>query len=105
MTTDLAAIEKRLKERRDYLNRALHQIEDTLDEPPSKDFEDRATERETDEVMESLGNTGLVEIRQIDAALARIADGTYGVCVACGEDIAPERLELVPHAARCRNCA
>ena len=104
MTINPDQFADRLRKRRDYLNRALHDIEDTLDQPPSKDFEDRATERESDEVMESLGNSGLAEIRQIDAALARIDDGTFGVCVACGEDISPERLEIVPHAARCRKC-
>ena len=45
MTIDLEHFEKRLRERRDYLNRSLHQIEDALDEPPSKDFEERASER------------------------------------------------------------
>jgi RNA polymerase-binding transcription factor DksA len=41
----------------------------------------------------------------IDAALSRVADGSYGICVNCGEQISEARLEAVPHAARCRNCA
>ncbi|MEM8850238.1 MAG: TraR/DksA C4-type zinc finger protein, partial [Pseudomonadota bacterium] len=44
-------------------------------------------------------------IRAIDAALARIAAGTYGICVKCGADISPERLVAVPTAALCRTCA
>ena len=46
-----------------------------------------------------------IEIRQIDAALARIKDKEYGYCVECGEEIKPERLELHPTASRCLECA
>lgn len=105
MTIDVDQFAERLRRRRAYLTRSVHEIEESLDESPSKDFEERATEREGDEVMESLGNMDLSEIRQIDAALERIEEGIFGLCVACGDDISPERLEAVPHAARCRNCA
>ena len=40
-------------------------------------------------------------LSEIEAALGRIDDGTYGLCVSCGKPIAPERLEAVPYAARC----
>ncbi len=96
-----ARLEKRLRE----LESRLDTIEHDLDEPVAKDFEERATEREGDEVLEGLGASGLAEIRMIRAALGRIEDGVYGDCVACGEPISDERLDAVPHAARCRNCA
>ncbi|MGI9379849.1 MAG: TraR/DksA family transcriptional regulator [Methyloligellaceae bacterium] len=41
----------------------------------------------------------------IQVALDRIANGTYGICVSCEQPISTERLEAVPHASRCRNCA
>jgi DnaK suppressor protein len=44
------------------------------------------------------------EIRDIDAALLRIADGSYGVCSDCGGDIPIERLKAYPTAKRCRPC-
>ena len=94
-----------LHERKAWLEKSLDQIEETLDTQPSKDFEDRATEREGDEVLESLGTAELTELKQINAALGRVEDGTFGVCVNCGEDISAERLKVIPHAARCRNCA
>jgi RNA polymerase-binding transcription factor DksA len=43
-------------------------------------------------------------IEEIDAALDRIGAGTYGTCVHCGGDIAPERLEFRPFAAGCVSC-
>jgi len=44
------------------------------------------------------------EIRQIDAALIRMAEGSYGGCVDCGDEIPVERLKAYPIATRCRRC-
>ena len=44
------------------------------------------------------------ELQAVDAALARIADGTYGACVECGEPIPYARLAAYPTAARCIAC-
>src|SRR5438034_3962511 len=43
-------------------------------------------------------------LRQIRRALARIADGSYGVCLHCEEDISPKRMNAVPWAAFCIKC-
>jgi len=102
---DVNQFETRLRKRLRDLNTRLSGVEAELDQPADADFEERATEREGDEVLESLGNAGLLEIRMIQAALGRIADGTFGECVACGEPISEERMNAVPHAARCRRCA
>jgi DnaK suppressor protein len=45
------------------------------------------------------------ELRQIEDALQRMADGRYGYCVTCGENIAPDRLEGDPTAELCADCA
>ncbi len=44
-------------------------------------------------------------LAQIAAALARMVDGAYGVCAACGAQIAPSRLAALPYATRCVTCA
>ena len=46
----------------------------------------------------------LAELTEVDAALARISDGSYGECVDCGVDIAPARLFAYPAARRCIAC-
>ena len=46
-----------------------------------------------------------LELRKIDAALARIDAGDYGWCVRCGEEIAAERLRLDPAVPVCIDCA
>ena len=43
-------------------------------------------------------------LRQINRALGRIADGSYGVCLHCEEDISPKRVNAVPWAAYCIKC-
>ncbi len=96
---------KRLTKRLNELEARLGKIEHDLDETPSPDFEERASERENDEVLEGLGSSDLAEIRMIRAALDRMDEGEYGYCVTCGEPIAEERLEIVPHAAKCARCA
>src|SRR5258706_12016887 len=44
------------------------------------------------------------EIRQIDEALARLAEGSYGVCQDCESEIGEERLEIQPFATECVPC-
>ena len=94
-----------LLKRRAELIGEMEEIEDKLDDEPPKDWEDRASERQGDEVLEAMGQHDLDELRQIDAALARIADGTYGICVRCGEAISSERLEVLPQTPLCKLCA
>jgi DnaK suppressor protein len=46
----------------------------------------------------------LSELRGLEAARARLAQGTYGVCAVCGGDIGFERLRANPTAVRCVDC-
>jgi len=46
-----------------------------------------------------------VELQRIDSALKRLEAGDYGVCVRCGEEIAPARLGFDPAATVCVDCA
>ena len=43
-------------------------------------------------------------VRQIDGALQRMDNGTYGICQRCGKPINPERLEAFPYVAFCIDC-
>jgi RNA polymerase-binding transcription factor DksA len=58
-----------------------------------------------DDVAVSRAASLLRTIEDIDAALARIAAGSYGRCVHCGTDIPEERLELRPFATGCVACS
>jgi RNA polymerase-binding protein DksA len=66
---------------------------------------DTATEtydRELDYTLEENSEQILAEI---DAALKRIEEGTYGICTNRGEEISEERLEALPWATLCIDCA
>jgi RNA polymerase-binding protein DksA len=102
---DLAHYRQRLEARLDELTRRLHTIEHDLDQPVSPNWDEAAAEREDDEALEELGAEGLKEVRAIRAALARLEAGSYGTCAECGGDIAIARLDAVPHAALCSECA
>jgi RNA polymerase-binding transcription factor DksA len=102
---DVEKYEQVLKARMAELDERLHNIEAELDSHQSKDWEELAVEREEDEVLEGIGTSGLAEIERIRAALARIEAGEFGVCVRCGEEISPERLDVLPATPFCRNCA
>jgi RNA polymerase-binding transcription factor DksA len=103
--TSIEARKAQLEARLAELAARLQRIETELDQPVSEDFSEQATEREDEEVLEDLGAAGLQEIRMIEAALDRIANGTYGTCVSCGDPISDARLDIVPQAPRCRSCA
>ena len=57
---DVSHYETVLRDRLAELENRLAEVEAELDQPVDADFEDRATERESDEVLESLGHSGLL---------------------------------------------
>ncbi len=94
-------LDKRLAD----LKARMVEIDAELDTHQAKDWEEMATEREGDEVLEDLGLSAQSEIRMIEAALGRMEAGEYGDCVQCGDRISEERLDLIPATPFCRNCA
>jgi DnaK suppressor protein len=110
MALDIAKAEKALKKEREQL---IHQL-DELGAAESGDlrsdidfggsFADAASvTAERTEVL------GLVEslksqLDDVDAALAHIEAGSYGVCASCGGDISEDRLEFRPASILCVDC-
>ena len=78
---------------------------DIKHEDMSSDWTEQATERENDEVLESLGNASEQELAMINQALQRIDSGDYFSCSACGENIPEPRLQSLPFTTHCVNCA
>ncbi|MDO9527332.1 MAG: TraR/DksA C4-type zinc finger protein [Gemmobacter sp.] len=103
--TSIADRKAQLIARLNELTARLDTIEAELESHHAKDWDDLATEREEDEVLEGMGLSGQQEIRKIKAALDRIADGDYGFCTKCGAEILSERLDVLPYTPFCRNCA
>jgi RNA polymerase-binding protein DksA len=102
--SDFDFAKQALKTRREELAARVSSIDATLQAPLSADFEEQAGDLEGQEQLERLEASALKELGAIDAALGRIAAGTYGICVKCGEPIARKRLEAVPTATTCVVC-
>lgn len=102
--SDFDFAKQALKTRREELAARVSSINATLQAPLSADFEEQAGDLEGQEQLERLEASALKELGAIDAALGRIAAGTYGICVKCGEPIARKRLEAVPTATTCVAC-
>ena len=98
-------IAEELKTRLSELTGRLAEIDSELRKPLSADSEERATDLENQDALEGIKSSEIQEVHQIQGALRRIAEGTYGVCVQCGADIDPKRLEALPIATRCISCA
>ncbi len=91
---------------KDDASRRISAIDrDIRHEGMSADWAEQATERENDEVLESLGNSAEQELIMINSALKRIDAGDYFHCSLCGEDIPAARLELLPFSSHCVSCA
>ncbi len=69
------------------------------------DSKEQAGQLENREVLDAIANEATAEIDDIRAALARMEDGSYGVCSSCGEVIDERRLAARPYAVDCINCA
>jgi RNA polymerase-binding transcription factor DksA len=106
-TTLHATLRDRLQEERDRL---LDQLRQMGVGPGGKlDFDDGFADSgqvtaERGEV-EALGRTLLDALREIEDALGKFDTGTYGLCESCGNQIAEARLEAMPAARLCINCA
>lgn len=102
---DTEKIKNQLKDRLRELGARIDEIEDDLRATPNTDWDDRASETEQDEMLEALESSALAEVTEIKAALRRLRDGIHGVCAICGNDIAAARLDALPYATRCIDCA
>ncbi|HUY27769.1 MAG TPA: TraR/DksA family transcriptional regulator [Candidatus Binataceae bacterium] len=68
------------------------------------DTYDLASEERDREINFILSDRERVKVKQIDDALARLEDRTYGVCESCGLEVAEERLSAMPFTRLCRDC-
>jgi DnaK suppressor protein len=68
------------------------------------DIGDMSANTYSRDVLLNLSEGQRQKIRDIDAALDRLAQGEYGICVRCGDDIAERRMEVRPFSRYCIEC-
>lgn len=101
----LEKIKSQLVQRQIELSQNIENLsQEELTDKQVMDSADEAMSLSMEKLQSSLEKTEIDELRMIDQALKRIEKGEYGVCIDCGEFIAPQRLEYYPYAARCIVC-
>lgn len=98
-------VRQQLEVQRDRLERRVRTVEADLRAAHDDDWAERAIEIENDAVLEGLDASSRLELEAIRSALARLEDGTYGICSTCGKPIGERRLKAVPTATTCLTCA
>jgi DnaK suppressor protein len=95
-----------LVKRRELINGVrganVKSLESTSDE--IQDIADQASSAYTKEFLLSIGDAERRTLKQVDEALYKIRQETYGLCEACGEMISERRLEALPFARLCIAC-
>jgi RNA polymerase-binding transcription factor DksA len=81
----------------------LHQQEETLKVKLAR-FMDLASTPQKGFMAQYIDFKKRWSMPMIKQALSRIENGTYGICITCGEEIPIKRLQAVPGACRCTNC-
>ena len=98
---------KKLLKKKEELHRMVSKTEQygrEVDEDSSQDVADKAASSYTKEFLFSHSSSERSIMQLVGEALARVDDGTFGVCVACENSIQPRRLEAVPWTRYCISC-
>lgn len=92
------SILKSLADQTDEMKSLIKPIESGDEADVASDVIDRT-------MLDALGAQDSLRLQQIDAALERIRNGKYGICLGCNQEIPQARLEALPYAFLCVNCA
>jgi DnaK suppressor protein len=102
---DLNAIKKELHERKLALEQELTQLySEKFSDDQVQDPGDQALTSTMESLRSSLQDSRIDEHNRIVKAIKMIDEGTYGICIDCGQAISPKRLSLYPDATRCISC-
>jgi DnaK suppressor protein len=111
MTVTYDELRKRLEEEKEHLTKQLEHLQAGAASPseiregsPFGKKEEGATETYELEKRLALEKKAREGISEVDRALQKIEQGTYGLCDQCGQPIDIARLEALPHVSLCLNC-
>jgi RNA polymerase-binding protein DksA len=110
-SAEITRFRDRLRTRDQELRRAIHAALVNNEDKTYAEVAGRVLDAGEESVADALADARILEMQKeaaeqadVVAALARISNGSYGVCVDCGDDIGVKRLEAYPTAKRCIRC-
>ena len=101
--TEISKFRKILDGRDTELSVSTRRRDAVVIEQSAEELERALAASEREVAMHNLENES-VKLREARAALRRIDEGAYGICLECDEPISPKRLAAVPAAALCIRC-
>ena len=95
-----------LEKKKQIITELLRDNEDYsgLSDESMGDLVDQAYKMAEKDLIFGMSQNEKATLEMIDAALERIAAGTFGVCVGCNNEIETKRLEIMPYAIKCIKC-
>jgi DnaK suppressor protein len=95
-----------LKERQDLLQEVSNSYETCreIGQDGVPDIGDMSSVAYSRDVLFNVSETQRQRINDIDVALEQIEKGEYGICMGCGEEISPRRMEVRPFSRYCIEC-
>ena len=103
--TDHSAIKIKLLDKQQELSDRIKATQATEGHEVKEGLDSNAQLWEVSEVRDGLDDEAATELNQINEALARLDAGEYGFCKSCGNEIGAMRLEALPYATLCIDCA
>lgn len=98
-------VRKHLLAAKAELEKRVTMIHDQARKPLDPDSAEQAAQLGNVEVVSALETEAIEELANIEAALRRLDDGSYGICASCGEEIGEQRLAVRPASFECVDCA
>ena len=106
---DLDAVRRELEARRDNTRDRVETLAERPELGAAQGFGKRIGDGTTEAISRltdiGVGRSLETGLERVERALAKLDDGTYGTCDACGGPIAPKRLEAMPDSTLCVECA
>jgi DnaK suppressor protein len=106
---DLDAVRRELEARRASTAERVDALAQTPELGTAQGFGKRIGDGTTEAISRltdiSVGESLEASLARIDRALARLDEGTYGICEGCGRQIPERRLEAMPESVTCVECA
>ncbi len=110
MTTDFSQLRSQLESKREHLMEELGQLETRIREMVEQ--QERKSFGSDDGVVDGLELDNYLArqkqtidcLSEVEYALRKFEQGTYGLCESCAQQINPDRLEALPQASLCLNC-
>ena len=112
MAIDLTVMRRRLEEKQAEIQRHIAALtgsptlpEDSIQASDGVlEPEEEAVDLEETDVEQAILDNERALLAEVQQALARIENGTYGICINCGQPIPDKRLEAIPWASLCVTC-